>query len=84
MAIRINNNVSITIDTGKISLDEFIAAATNSIRVRSDERVMMRLAGVYRSSDQREMTTATIELSVEKKSIAGTGSSVTDPRGPNA
>ena len=50
--------------------------AESSLRVETGERVMARLSSVHQSMDQRDSTTATIELSVERAEHRGTGSSV--------
>ena len=80
MGMRLTKAVTVVIDGGKFSLSELMDQAESSLRVETGERVMARLSSVHQSTDQRDNTTATIELSVEKKADDSIGGSLAGDR----
>ena len=76
MGMRLTKAVTVVIDGEKFPLSDLMDQAESSLRVETGERVMARLSSVHQSMDQRDSTTATIELSVERAEHRGTGSSV--------
>lgn len=89
MGMRLTKAVTVLIDGEKFPLSELMDQAERSLRVETGERVMARLSRVTSANphDQRESSTAVIELSVERINPGDSRdirSSMVDPRGPNA